>query len=63
MKQCRAIVVASAWLVAMVGSAAAADAYDPQGEPPAQAYESGFYLRGDAGWSWLDAGDDFHSIR
>jgi opacity protein-like surface antigen len=61
MKQCRAIVVASAWLVAMMGSAAAADAYDPQGEPTAQAYESGFYLRGDAGWSWLDAGDDFHS--
>ena len=53
MKQCRGIVVAAAWLVATAGSAAAADAY---GAPPAEAYApSGFYLRGDAGWSWLDS--------
>jgi opacity protein-like surface antigen len=57
MKQCRGIVVA-AWLAAMAGSSAAADAYDPQGEPPAQAYESGFYLRGDAGWFWADDAED-----
>jgi opacity protein-like surface antigen len=52
-KQCRGIAVAAAWLVATAGSAAAADAY---GAPPAEAYApSGFYLRGDAGWSWLDS--------
>ncbi len=45
--------------MAMAGPAAAADVYDPQGAPPT--VESGFYLRGDAGWSWLDAGDDVHS--
>jgi opacity protein-like surface antigen len=38
--------------MAMAESAAAADVYDPQGAPPTA--ESGFYLRGDAGWSWLD---------
>jgi opacity protein-like surface antigen len=53
-KQCRGIAVAAAWLVATAGSAAAADAY---GAPStAEAYAaSGFYLRGDAGWSWLDS--------
>jgi opacity protein-like surface antigen len=58
MKQCRAIVVASAWLVATLGPAAAADADYPQGEPTAQADESGFYIRGDVGWFWADQGGD-----
>jgi len=42
-------------LMASAGAAAAAD-YRPVPEPPtAEAYAaSGFYLRGDAGWSWLD---------
>ena len=44
--------------MALVGPAAAADMYDQQGEPSTA--ESGFYIRGDAGWSWLDAFDDFH---
>ena len=59
MKQCRGIVIA-AWLAAMAGSAAAADAYDPQGAAPtAEPYvQSGLYFRGDAGWSWLEADDD-----
>jgi opacity protein-like surface antigen len=57
-KQCRGIAVAAAWLVATAGSAGAADAY---GAPPAEAYAaSGFYLRGDAGWSWLDGRDDLN---
>ena len=55
MKQCSGIVVAAAWLVATVGSAAAADIY---GAPPtAEAYApSGFYLRGDAGWQIAGGG-------
>ena len=54
-KQCRGIVIAAAWLGAMAGSALAADAYYP-GAPTAEAYAySGFYLRGDAGWSWLNS--------
>jgi opacity protein-like surface antigen len=55
-KQCSVIVVATAWLVATAGSAAAADIY---GAPPtAEGYAaSGFYLRGDAGFSWLDVAD------
>jgi opacity protein-like surface antigen len=48
--------------MAMAGSAAAADVYDPQGAPPAA--ESGFYLRGDAGWSWLDVDlDEDYDVR
>ena len=58
MIQCKGVLVAAAWLMALVGPAAAADMYDQQGAPPTA--ESGFYLRGDAGWSWLDVGDDFH---
>jgi len=55
-KQCRGIVIAAAWLGLMAGSAAAADAYYPQGAaPPVEPYDdTGFYLRGDAGWSWLN---------
>jgi opacity protein-like surface antigen len=56
--QCKRVVVAAGLLMAMVGSAAAADIYDQQAAPPTA--ESGFYLRGDAGWSWLDVTDDFH---
>jgi opacity protein-like surface antigen len=51
-KQCRGIVIAAALLGAMAGSALAADAYSPQEEAYA---DSGFYLRGDAGWSWLNS--------
>jgi len=55
-RQYTRIVVAAACLVATVGVAAAADVYRPVPEPPTtEAYTaSGFYLRGDAGWSWLD---------
>ena len=59
MKQCRAIAVASAWFLAVVGSAEAADAYDPQGAPADPYVHSGLYFRGDIGKSWFEAdGDD-----
>ena len=58
MKKCRAIVVASAWLAATMGSALAADNVYPQDETPAQADESGFYLRADVGSFWVDGADD-----
>jgi opacity protein-like surface antigen len=54
-RQRKAIVVGVGLLMASAGAAAAAD-YRPVPEPPTtEAYAaSGFYLRGDAGWSWLD---------
>jgi opacity protein-like surface antigen len=62
MQQCRGIAVAAAWLVAMAGSAAAADSYYPQGAPAAEPYvQSGFYVRGDVGWSWFDWNEVFDS--
>jgi opacity protein-like surface antigen len=58
-KQWKAILVGAACLAAGAGAAVAADAYSPVPAPPPteEAYAaSGFYLRGDAGWSWLDWG-------
>jgi opacity protein-like surface antigen len=52
MTQCKAIAVAAAWLMATAGSALAADPDYPQ---------ESFYLRGDAGWSWLEP-DDFNLL-
>ena len=56
MKQWKAILVGVACLMTSAGAAAAADIYSPVPAPPsAEGYAaSGFYLRGDAGWSWLD---------
>ena len=56
MKQRKAILVGVAWLMASAGAAVGADVYTPVTAPPTpEGYaDSGWYLRGDAGWSWLD---------
>jgi opacity protein-like surface antigen len=47
--------VIAAWLIAMAGAAAAADAGDPPAVPPAETYaQESFYFRGDAGWSRIE---------
>jgi opacity protein-like surface antigen len=58
-KQWKAIVVGAACLAATAGAATAADVFAPvQAPPTAEAYAAtGFYLRGDAGWSWLNWGE------
>ena len=57
MKQCSRIVVASAWLVATMGTALAADNLYSHDET-APADDSGFYLRSDVGWFWADGAAD-----
>src|SRR5262245_37351713 len=52
--------VIAAWLAAMAGPAAAADAFEWQGVPPAGAYpQESFYFRGDAGWALIEP-DEFN---
>ena len=46
-------------LAGAAAPAVAADAYAPD---EAVVTASGFYLRGDAGWSWLNADDDDNSV-
>jgi opacity protein-like surface antigen len=55
-KEWKAILIGAACLLVSAGAAVAADAYAPVPAPPAEpTYAAqGFYLRGDAGWSWLD---------